>query len=220
MRCRVPWCSHEAASRWSRYCDSHKSRDRRHGDPLQETITTANLKPYVKMVRQRIERNQEKPVWPILENLWSSLVHECRSYFATGGGRLPYERTQRRAYQEVIKIADHVEPRTVVETVLAMYLMLDQDPRRFRSDQSFRFQLVRRVRGLTDVNAGQWYDHGSGRVKRAYRDLPPRTAKFLGTMLAKTLGGAGVYLANLERKQLEQQRSTMRALGEALADVE
>ena len=220
MRCRVSGCSHKAASRWSRYCDSHKSRDRRHGDPIQETIITADLKPYLKLVRQRIDRNQGKPLWPLLEERWTALVDQCRRYLAVAGGGVPYERTRRKAYQELIKVADHVEARTVVETVLSLYLMLDQEPRRFRSHRGFLFQLVRRVRGLTDVNAGQWYDHRSGKVKRAYRDLPPRTAKFLGTMLVAALGGAGVYLADLERKQLDHQRSTARALGDALAEVE
>jgi superfamily I DNA/RNA helicase len=55
--------------------------------------------------------------------------------------------------------------------VLAMCMMEELDRRRFRSDPGFRFQLVRRVRALADVSAGQKYDHRSGKVRRVYREL-------------------------------------------------
>jgi hypothetical protein len=41
-----------------------------------------------------------------------------------------------------------------------------KDPRRFRSDTAYRFQLVRRTRALADVNAGLRYDHRSNKVRR------------------------------------------------------
>ena len=64
-----------------------------------------------------------------------------------------------------------------------MYLMLEQEePRRFRSDDGFRFQLARRVRALTDVNQGTWYDHWAQRVKRVYRDTAPKTTACIGEL--------------------------------------
>ena len=65
----------------------------------------------------------------------------------------------RKAAEEVLKVAEVATPRDVIETVLAVFVMQELDPRRFRSDPGFRFQLVRRMRALADVSAGQRWDH-------------------------------------------------------------
>jgi hypothetical protein len=75
-----------------------------------------------------------------------------------------------QACDAIVKVAESVEAAAVVETALAMYVMLEMAPRRFLSDDAFRFQLVRRIRGLTEVNAGEWYGHKTGKTKRAYKD--------------------------------------------------
>jgi len=72
-------------------------------------------------------------------------------------------RYKRLAAYELRRLADHVTPERVIETVLAIYLMQDQDPRRFRSDTVFWTQLVRRVRGLTKANAGVWISPDTGK---------------------------------------------------------
>jgi hypothetical protein len=61
---------------------------------------------------------------------------------------------KRTAAFELVKLSNAVEARAVLKTVLAMFLMQDQEPRKFRSDNAFLTQMVRRVRGLTKVNAG------------------------------------------------------------------
>ena len=93
-----------------------------------------------------------------------------------------------KACASVVKIAENVEADVVVETALGMYVMLEMDPRRFLSDEAFRFQLVRRIRGLTEVDAGVWWDHKTGRNKKAYRDLSPRSMQIMGDLLVKTFG--------------------------------
>jgi hypothetical protein len=218
MHCRVPGC-HRRTSRWGAFCNTHKSRDRRHGDPNQETITSALLKPYLSLVKARIERNEGRPLWPLLEDRWKTLLDQCRGYLAMCESGAVFQKDQRRACQELSRLADYVEPRTVIETVLALFMMLDMEARRFRSDRSFRFQLARRVRGLADVNASQYYDHGSGRVKRVYRDLSPRATERLARMVADALGVAGLHLARLERQQAEKQQAAVRNFGEALAEI-
>jgi len=104
--------------------------------------------------------------------------------------------------------------------VLALYLMAEQEPRRFRSDEGFRFQLVRRVRALTETNRGTWYDHKVRRVKRVYRDTAPKTTEYLGQCLAEVLGAAGLYLARLEQAQAEQKRANRKKLFDALSELE
>lgn len=218
MHCRVSGC-HGGTSRWGRYCPSHKSRDRRHGDPLQESITTAHLKPYLKLVRDRIDKNPEKQLWPKLEQCWDALTGYCRGYVAEYESGRAVVRHHRRACQEVLKLSGAVEPRQAVEIVLAMYLMLDGEPRRFRSDRGFLFQLVRRVRGVSDVNAGTWYDHSTGKTRRAYRELPPKVSASMADLLKEVLGAAGVHFASLERRDEEQRRKVTLELAQTLAEV-
>lgn len=78
------------------------------------------------------------------------------AHFERGGVGRSYER---RAAYEVTRLADATKPRDVVVAALAMFVMLELEPRRFRDDQAFRFQLVRRVRAPGDVNAGLSWDH-------------------------------------------------------------
>ena len=218
MYCRVSGCRRRT-SRWGAYCNTHKSRDRRHGDPNQQTITAADLKPYLKAVRARIERNEGRPLWPLLDQRWNALLDHCRGYLAMCERGVPFQKDHRTACYQLTRLAEYGEPRAVVETVLAMYMLLDQDPRRFRSDRSFRFQLVRRVRGLSDVNAGEYYDHHSGKVKRVYRDLAPRAAEQFAKLVIDALGLAGVHLAGLERQQAEQKKVVVQNYHEALRQI-
>jgi hypothetical protein len=107
----------------------------------------------------------------------------------------------------------------VVETALAMFMLQELEPRRFRSDEAFRTQLVRRVRGLTEVNAGEYYDHASGKTKRAYRELTPRATAVLGLWLAEAFGGAGLHLARLELTEWEKKNEERRELHKALSEL-
>jgi hypothetical protein len=126
---------------------------------------------------------------------------------------------ERRAAYEVQKIADAARPRDVVEVVLAVFIMQEMEPRRFRSDTAFRFQLVRRVRALADVNAGLSYDNKSNKVRRVYRELSPRAIAVIGQWIAEALGGAGIHLARLEREDEGRQKAERLELHKALEEL-
>ena len=217
--CQSPGCS-RPVSGWAYYCNSHKSRARRHGDPQQEGVTKAQLKPYLDTVRRRIAKNADNPAWKTMEGNWLALVEHARAELTTYQQGTVHIRQRREAYQEIMKLANDVTPAEVVHTVLALYLMAEQEPRRFRSDEGFRFQLVRRVRALTETNRGTWYDHKVRRVKRVYRDTAPKTTEYLGQCLAEVLGEAGLYLARLEQAQAEQKRANRKKLFDALSELE
>jgi hypothetical protein len=141
------------------------------------------LKSYRKLVRERIKRNRDNSLWSQLDERWRLLTDHCKSVMAAWNSGRPQSGNDVRAATELLKVAQHVELRHVIETALALYLLQDADPRRFRSDEAFLFQLVRRVRGLADVNAGEYYDHITGKQKRVYRDLPPRVTRVCGRLL-------------------------------------
>ena len=134
----------------------------------QKAISKAELKTYLKRVRERIAKNPDSPAWGQLEARWQSVVEHANGVVAASHAGKAGVRYVRKAAEEVIKVAAVATPRDVIETVMAMSMMEELDRRRFRSDPGFRFQLVRRVRALADVSAGQRYDYRSGKVRRVY----------------------------------------------------
>jgi hypothetical protein len=64
-------------SGWAHYCNSHKSRIRRHGDAQQQGVTKAQLKPYLEAVRRRIAKNADNPAWKTIEGNWLVLVEHA-----------------------------------------------------------------------------------------------------------------------------------------------
>lgn len=214
--CRVAGCCSPASSRYSIYCHTHRTRFRRHGAVDQEAVTKADLKPYRRLVEARIERNRESPLWDQLDARWVALSDHARSLLGPTGTIFRYER---QAAHELLKLDSAVSSREVVLTTLAMFLMQELEPRRFMSDRAFRTQLVRRVRGLTDLNAGSWFDHRTNKTKRAYRDVSPRATAVLGQWLAEALGGAGLYLARLEQSEIQKKQAEINSVHEALAKL-
>ncbi|WP_244627304.1 hypothetical protein [Microvirga tunisiensis] len=128
-------------------------------------------------------------------------------------------RHERIAAKEVVKLYDAVPPREIVQTILALFMMQELQPLRFKSDKAFRTQLVRRVRGLTDLNVGSWFDHQTSKTKRAYRELSPRAASVLGQWLAEAFGGAGLHLARLEQVEADKKQEEQRALHASLSQL-
>jgi hypothetical protein len=217
--CRAPGCDSPTTSRYSVHCSRHQSRLRRQGDVAQEAISKADLKGYLKRVRQRIEKNPDSPAWRQLESRWLAVVEHAKGVGAAFRAGKAGAQYVRKAADEVLKVAETATPRDVIETVLAMSMMEELDRRRFRSDSGFRFQLVRLVRALADVSAGRRYDHQSGKVRRVYRELTPRAVATIGQWLADMIGGAGIHLAQLEVRDIEEAKQKQQALWSALEEL-
>jgi hypothetical protein len=215
--CRAPGCG-ARTTRYGRHCNSHKSRLRRHGDAEQETITKTDLKPYLDLIERRRLTNSTNTFWAALEQRWISVCGDAEATIAFLSFRAGL-RSDLQSAHELLKLRSSCDPLAVIDTTMAMFMMMEMEPRRFRSDDAFRLQLVRRVRGLTETNAGRWFDHRSGRVKRAYRDLPPRTARTMASVLAKAFGGGGLTLAKLEQRDGEDRLRASDALADGAATL-
>lgn len=212
-KCKINGCAGKATT-YGRYCPTHKARTRRHGDPVQRGVTKAELSPYLAVVRSRMAERPSLNVWQIADQRWSMWAAQAEKI-----GTKTIFRHVRLAAHEIAGLRDNVEPRAVVETVLAMYLMLEMEPRRFRSDTAFRTQLVRRVRGLSPANAKEWMDPATGRNKRAYSELPPKVTEVMAGWLVELLGQAGVYLARMERATQSDEQKRSAEFAAALAEV-
>jgi hypothetical protein len=217
--CEIPGCR-APASGYSTFCAPHKQATRRHGHPAQTSVTVHELRPYVARVKARQAKNKGSEAWSILEGRWVALRGHCRAVverYASGGASIRHERM---AAHQVTTLADAVTADNVVQTALAMYLLAQDRPTRFQSDRAFRFELVRRVRGLSDVNAGTYWDQQAGRSRRVYRDLPPRVVGVLGAWLAEAFGGAGLVLASKEREDVERAAQEHQRLAAALGGLQ
>jgi len=217
--CRAPGCSAKASSQYGQYCNSHRAQVRRHGAVGQRAVTKADLRLYRALISARLEKNKDKPLLTQLEARWRALITYAESV-REEARRNPMVCYRREAAIETLKIGKNVQAKDVIETVIAMYVMQDQEPRRFKNDQAFRAQLVRRVRGLTILNADTWIDPKSGKEKRVYRDLAPRAVTILSQWLAEALGTAGIHFAKLERQDHERKQQELKDFHQALGDMQ
>lgn len=213
--CRTPGCQ-EAAHGYSQFCENHKKTIRRHGAPTQRGVTVHELKPYVALVEARKARNPDSEAWTILTARWEAVLGQAQGVLQRYAEGRPGVRWERLAAHHLVSIGRDVEPWSVVRTALALYLMLDQQPSRFVSDAAFDHQLVRRVRGLTDTNAGAYWDHQEQRSKRVYRDIPPRVIQAMAQPLKAAFGAPGLALAAKEREDADKANEERRRLAAAL----
>ena len=181
--------------------------------------TKTELASYQRLVQARIERNPDSAAWGRLDDAWLHVVGHAKGILAAEKQGRAGVRHERIAAREVVTLADAVPARQVVVCSLAMFVLWELEPRRFRSDDAFRMQLARRVRRLTEANAAHYFDDVAGKGKRVYRDVAPRAAKVFAGWLADTLGGAGIKLARLELADIEKAKQDRLALRAALAEL-
>jgi len=175
------------------------------------------VKPYRKLVGDWINaKDNATTIWKQLEDRWQEVVKWAETTDRQWKAGSPMPWPHRDAAQEVLKLNRNVKTQVVIETVVAMGYMFQADPRRFRDDHAFRTQLVRRTRGLTDVNAGSWYDHDTSKVKRVYRELRPKSSIALAKVLIDALGVVGLMIHGKVMKAEAQTQKTKQSLYDAL----
>jgi hypothetical protein len=217
--CTVSGCCKPAASSWGKLCNSHKSRNRRHGHPLQLSIKKADLKAYFPIVDEIVERNALSPLWEIAKKRWDGLIDSCLQLVKRRENGQATNSRHVQAAECLVAISEAVPFDDILRTVIAMYLLRDQHPNMFRSDDAFSFQLVRRVRGLSEVSQGTYYDPKSGRVKRVYKDMPPEATDWMAYKLEDVLGPIGIRFAGYHREDLERLKADRKAFFQALGEL-
>jgi hypothetical protein len=111
----------------------------------------------------------------------------------------------RKACEELVKLDGGVEFQDILEVGLALFLMWELDPKRFTSDRAFRFQLVRRIRCLGDVNVGVYWNANTNSQRRVYRNFRPRPTMILSDMLVKFFARAAGHVIYITRKEAEER---------------
>jgi len=217
-RCTAMHCAEPVAG-YSTLCESHKRTLRRHGHALQKGITVLELKPFQDRIQARRAKNPANPTWELLRGRWEALTAHAKATleaYSNGSLAISYER---QTAEQLGTLRTTVSVDVVIDTALAMFLLLEQSPHRFMSDKAFNFQLARRVRGLAEANSSCSYSAKEGRIKRTHKDTPPRVLDCLAESLKVAFGVAGMRLAELEKKDVEGLKAERLQLSDALKDM-
>lgn len=216
--CVVIRC-HESAVGFSTHCELHKRHLRRHGHPEQKGVTVGELRPFLDRVSARRTKNPDNPTWRLLDRRWNALTEHATVMLETSSTGSPMVSYERQAAQNLMSLRDSVPTQSVIDVSLGMFVFNEQRPGRFKSDKAFSFQLARRVRALADVNTGRTWSAKEGRVKRTYRDVPPRVLDCLAASLTVAFGVAGLRLAEMELREAAGQRAEHLELRDALKEM-
>lgn len=181
--------------------------------PEQEAISVAELKPYVAWLEAWIARRKSgDTIRKHLRELWKAAVTWAEGETRAHAGRLA-KAYHRGTWRDILKVAGEVDADKIAMTCVAMVVMREQHPSRFKSDRAFWVQLARRFRTLTDHHVATYWDNAQGRQKRVYRNPGPRQGEYLGSTLGKTFGAVGLKIAEtIHREQEEEKDRVKRAL--------
>lgn len=215
--CSISGCRKPASSRYTPLCSGHRSTQHRHGHPLQTAVKVTELRQYRKRVATRRKANPDSPAWRILEERWSHLLVQARETLRAAESGRPYVRHSVQSAQSCLAVGAAVPPAEVVETALAMFLMWEAEPHRFRNDRAFHHQLVRRVRGLAETSSGSYWNQRTQRTHRVYTDPTPRTVQTMAEQLKAAFASAGVQLATLDRTRGDAAAEERKHLQDAVA---
>ena len=217
-RCTAIHCAEPVAG-YSVYCEAHKRTLRRHGHPLQNAITLPDLKPYLDRVTARRTKNPTNPTWELLRGRWVALTAHAAASLEGNAADVITTTYERQTAEQLLTLGETVDADVVIDTALAMFSMWEQWPSRFQSDKAFVYQLSRRVRALAEVNSGSHWSAKEGRMKRTYRDVPPKTLECFGASLRVAFGLAGMRMAELDMKDVEGPVAERQELSDALKDL-
>jgi hypothetical protein len=204
--CSVSGCG-VATAGYSPFCNNHKRNKERHGHPLQSGVEAGELKAYRKRVAARARSNKANPVFSMVTANWGAVVAHSNAFYSKDGpvGKgAPFNRIEGQVHHHIIKLAAEADVTDIFNVIVSLYLLQRESPHRFRSDEAFSCQMVRRVRRLSEINAGSYFNVKTGRTVRAYRDLPPRVTVQLGNVLVQVFGHLALKLAVLEAADIEQ----------------
>lgn len=218
QRCTALHCAEPVAG-YSTLCESHKRTLRRHGHALQKGVTVQELKPFQDRIAARRAKNPANPTWELLRGRWEALTGHAKAtldVYANGAVAISYER---QAAEQLGTLRTTVPVDFVIDTALAMFLLWGQSPSRFMSDKAFNFQLARRVRGLAEANAGSHWSAKEGRIKRTYKDTPPRVLECFAESLKVAFGIAGMRMAELEKTDEQKITDKKMELAAALKEM-
>lgn len=218
--CAVHGCAN-APSRLGRYCAAHQTRRTRYGHPLQRSVSSRDLEPFVCRAVSRLEVAED--LASIIDARWSfTLAHVSavasgivRDTLAGPSGdrkATPQERTAARLF---LATARGLPARQVAEMVAALVVMRTTAPETFEDDTAFAFVVARRFLGFSPANAMK-----DARSKSTtYRSFPPTTMEPIAGWLLDAFGEIGEALGRMEVEEVDHRATEAARLADTLAGL-
>lgn len=177
-----------------------------HGAIGQNGITKAELRPYCQLVAKILGERAQSPLRTHLESSWARIALQASETIAASSCGAPVSWDEKDAANDILTINDRVNITNVFEIALAIYIMRDQQPERFKGDAAFRVQLARRIRGLTSLNYYTFANPSTGEEVSLFKQTNPEALVILGDWLANAFGAFGLHFAKVERRKQDMEQ--------------
>jgi len=207
--CNAAGCGRQTAG-YSQFCSKHAKRNHRHGHHEQQGVTRERLKPHLELVRRFMARRGEA-LWATLEAVLATALKDAKGIVAERLSGRPGNRFEAAAASEFARVVESVPARSVIETVAAVVILREREPRAFKSDKAAFMQTARRFRSLSRETKRRYVGRRDGRVKTVTRDLHSQSATALGRMLHEALGVIGVKIMQAVDAEHNQRGETRAA---------
>ncbi len=197
------------------WCERCRQRWRARGAVNQVPIRKPEVEKYVKRIQRLLKGGNLDKIETFLREQ-HSLLTECVTTLGAMPGIFGTARRE-RTVNEMLRVLKAVDPVRSGLTVAALFLMRDQEPRRFFNDQAFRFQTVRLWRSQTRLSYGSWYNEKTDRTVSTYKPLPPRVIEAIAGLLIQAYSKFAAYCIRADEQALKKRQAHATALAEGFA---
>ncbi|GEC31466.1 hypothetical protein N181_01015 [Sinorhizobium fredii USDA 205] len=200
--CRVDGCF-RPATKFSHLCERHRNVARVHGDPLQRGITKADLKPYLKAIRDYLHKRSGPRAEAIISRDWERVLSSSQAFLERAERGEPHNLHSRNAALVVIDVDGEQHPTDIAVTLMALGYFYADQPSRWASDQGFQFQAVRMFRKLAKHQTDYSWTRTGQMIRSSAKRCPQGTTKALWQSITATgFIGYGIQI----QKQIEKER--------------
>ena len=225
--CKVSGCKLKARwSPWARgqagsWCEQHRQRARRHGDPTQPAIQTKTLRPLVKEVERLVATDTTGKIEAVAVQLSANIREyvEARLTDLLSGRSVPMWTA--RACDELLRSLNGVSPTFAACAAGALFLLRHREPRYFVSDVGWLAESVRCWRKLCGkIAVGSYWSRTRNRSVPVYKELPQRVTREIGLLLTTTYAPFAARLIAHEERQKKIPRVIRQYLDDAFMSLE
>lgn len=213
--CIIEGCCHPGG-RYSPLCSYHRKQDRKHGHPLQPALRPHHLAPYIKIVQQRLKGPGGQAVFDSFVPIWDAFVDACTECYRdfVDGKAAPKHGVE--AAKELLGMRVTADPKDILTSLVALLLMVQREPRFFRSDAAFRVSLQRTLRRQCSGAYDLVWNETDQRYARRLRGMTKVASNLLGQWLVDGFAASAGRLAIQILQELDAPRELQRDFDIAL----
>ena len=218
-RCAANGCNRSAWTQYARYCGRCRQRRQKHGHPEQIPVRKkTELKKYLKPVKRLLQRGNMEKIEAHLRTVAARIEEAAHSPEAVAA---PFgaSRWKQKAVDEILRVLGDTDAVESGILVAAVFLLRDQERRRFVDDTAFDFELVRLWRSQTRLNFGSYWNQKTDKVVATYRPLPRGVVKAIAPYLTIAYSRFASYVTTAFKKDLARQTALRTSLDEGFAPL-